>query len=165
MTRHYSEGLSKLELRLKAERKEILLQEELLWKQKSRCEWLKAGKGNTRFFHTSTLVQRRRNHVEALQNDSGEWVVDTASLKDMAVNFYAQLFQSDTNVSVEFTQGHFPRPSVATLHLLEAGYLREETRKALMSMGPLKAPGPDGFQRVFFSKKLGDHWPCFARFY
>lgn len=34
MGRHFSEGLLKLELKLKRERKEILLQAELLWKQK-----------------------------------------------------------------------------------------------------------------------------------
>lgn len=52
----------------------------------------------------------------------------------------------------EFIHGHFPRPSEASIQALEAEYSREETRKALMSMGPLKAPGPNGFQPLFFQK-------------
>lgn len=47
---HHSERLMKLELKLQKEGKEILMQEEMLWKQKSRCDWLKVGDGNTQFF-------------------------------------------------------------------------------------------------------------------
>lgn len=68
-----SERMLRLEVKLK-ERREILLQEELLWLQKSRNECLKVGDGNTKFFHTSTLIKRRRNKVEALLDDHGAWV-------------------------------------------------------------------------------------------
>lgn len=33
---------------------------------------------------------------------------------------------------------------------LDVPYSMEETRKAVMSIGPFKVPGPDGFQPVFF---------------
>lgn len=54
-------GLIRLEEKLKRERNEVLLQEELLWRQKSRVDWIRAGNKNTRFFHTSMLTRRRRN--------------------------------------------------------------------------------------------------------
>lgn len=50
LERRITEGLLKLDSKLRLERREILLQEELLWKQKSRVDWLKAGESNTRFF-------------------------------------------------------------------------------------------------------------------
>lgn len=66
-------GLLRLDEKLKKERSEVLLQEELLWLQKSRANWLRFGDKNMRFFHTSTMIQRRRNKVEALKNELGEW--------------------------------------------------------------------------------------------
>lgn len=60
-----------LEAELKEERRILLLQEEILWRQKSRAEWLKSGDDNTKYFHTTTLIRRRRNNVEALINDDG----------------------------------------------------------------------------------------------
>lgn len=39
---------------------------EASWLQKSRNEWLKSGNGNNKFFHTSTLIRRRRNMIETL---------------------------------------------------------------------------------------------------
>lgn len=30
---------------------------------------------NTRFFHTATLVRKRRKRVEALMDDQGRWVL------------------------------------------------------------------------------------------
>lgn len=52
-------SLHKLDQRLKEERHDILIQEELLWQQKSRVYWLKSGHANTSFFHTSTVVRQK----------------------------------------------------------------------------------------------------------
>lgn len=61
MARSGSNYLLNLERELRKERSLILLQEEMLWLQKSRIEWLKSGDSNTRFFHTYTVIRRRRN--------------------------------------------------------------------------------------------------------
>lgn len=51
-------GLLKLESRLRLELDDVLMQEELLWYQKSRVEWLKNGDRNTTFFHLSTIARQ-----------------------------------------------------------------------------------------------------------
>lgn len=71
LERHVIEALLKLEMKLREERKELLLQEKMLWLQKSLNDWLKFADGNTKFLHTSTLVRRRRNKTEPLLNDQG----------------------------------------------------------------------------------------------
>lgn len=78
-------GLLKLERNLKREWAYLLLQEELLWLQKSRIDWLRLGDRNTRFFHISTVVRRRRNMVEMLKREDGQWEDDMEKLKNMAV--------------------------------------------------------------------------------
>ena len=41
----------------------------------SRVRWLQCGDSNTSFFHTSTIVRRRRNKVEGLEDVNGNWVL------------------------------------------------------------------------------------------
>ncbi|XP_061365839.1 uncharacterized protein LOC133309117 [Gastrolobium bilobum] len=53
--------LEKLEAKFRKELSDILDQEEHIWYQKSRGEWIKGGDRNTGFYHTSTLIRRKRN--------------------------------------------------------------------------------------------------------
>jgi hypothetical protein len=42
------------------------VQEEILWRQKSRVQWLQEGDRNTKFFHRSTIQRRHVNHISHL---------------------------------------------------------------------------------------------------
>ncbi|CAL1407206.1 unnamed protein product [Linum trigynum] len=53
----------------------ILFQEELLWYQKSRLEWIVSGDRNTAYFHARTLKRRKRNRILVLKNNEGDWVL------------------------------------------------------------------------------------------
>ncbi|GKD65668.1 hypothetical protein Tco_1307776 [Tanacetum coccineum] len=66
--------LLKLEGRLRCEYDNVLAQEEELWFQKSRMEALRDGDRNTNYFHTSTIIRRKFNRIEALKNDADEWI-------------------------------------------------------------------------------------------
>ncbi|XP_010422854.1 PREDICTED: uncharacterized protein LOC104708063 [Camelina sativa] len=45
----------------------VLEQEEVLWFQKSREKWIALGERNTKYFHTSTIIRRRKNMIEMLK--------------------------------------------------------------------------------------------------
>ena len=49
----------------------VLKQEEILWHQKSRAIWIVSDVRNTKYFHTSTIIRRRRNRIESLKDDNG----------------------------------------------------------------------------------------------
>ena len=60
-----------LEASLQAELSKWLLRTQALWHQKSRELWLKLGDKNTKFFHFSTIIKRKRNIIDALRDDNG----------------------------------------------------------------------------------------------
>lgn len=144
--------LINLERELRRERSTILLQEEMLWLQKSWIEWLKSGDSNTKFFHTSTVVRRRRNRIHCLKDNDGNWVEDKDELRAMAVDYYTRLFKSNGHVSVPFISGSFPDTLLGQREFWEADVTVEETKDALQGMSSWKAPGSDGFQPGFFKK-------------
>ncbi|GAA0187341.1 hypothetical protein LIER_34629 [Lithospermum erythrorhizon] len=48
-------------------------EEEVHWQAKAKVQYLKVGDKNTRFFHASTLIQRRQNKLMGLENDVGQY--------------------------------------------------------------------------------------------
>ena len=146
--------LLNLENRLLADYARVLNQEEILWFKKSRAQWLASGDCNTRFYHISTLVRRKHNKIESLKLDSGEWCTDDSKLLLHAKEYFHRLFGE-----LQFTRVPLSTSGVAckTLNSEDCELLSRpvsfcETTQALRSMNAHKAPGPDGFNPLFFQK-------------
>jgi hypothetical protein len=56
--------------------------EEVLWRNKSREQWLTCKDLNTKFFHLSTLIKRRRNAIDFLKLPTGAWISDRQTIGD-----------------------------------------------------------------------------------
>ncbi|KAK5811979.1 hypothetical protein PVK06_027373 [Gossypium arboreum] len=139
--RRSSTFLQQVELEIHKELESVLHHEELLWKQKARCDWLVFGDRNTRFFHRRTLQRRKQNRILALKNQTGEWVIDEEELKQETVNFYKNLYGEQFRKIGNLGEGVFPRLA------------SEEIKKALFDMAPLKAPGSDGLHTIFYQSQ------------
>ena len=63
-----------------------------MWYKKSRENWVQLGDRNTKFFHTQTLVRRKKNKIDGLFLEGGAWCIDPKMLKDEVVRFYKNLF-------------------------------------------------------------------------
>ncbi|XP_020239804.1 uncharacterized protein LOC109818683 [Cajanus cajan] len=140
----------KLQLDLWSEYENILVREELLWFQKSRCKWLCLGDRNTKYFHGTTVIRRRRNKVEMLQDESGRWVSDKAELEGLVTNFYKDLFQDIDPYTPFNLTGYFPEVHDSLMQNLGRDITEDEIFGAIRRMGSFKAPGPDGFQPIFY---------------
>ena len=149
--------LIKLENKLRTEMERVLNDEEMLWFQKSRLEALSDGDRNTRYFHLSTIIRRKRNRVDALLDESGNWVTNADQVKSMILTFWKQLFQEEhCSASVEpLPRDYFPDISDIDREKLARPFSHCEVYAALKEMQPFKAPGPDGFQPVFYQR----FWP------
>lgn len=47
--------------------------EEVMWKQRSRNNYLKEGDRNTSFFHTKASNRKQRNWIQGLEDENGIW--------------------------------------------------------------------------------------------
>lgn len=54
----------------------------------NRSPWLQGGDRNTKFFHISTLLRRRRNKIERLKTSDGIWVNDKEAINNLAVEYF-----------------------------------------------------------------------------
>jgi hypothetical protein len=72
----------------------LMRQEEILWRNKSREQWLSCKDLNTKFFHLSTIIKRRRNAIDFLKLSSGAWVFDRQTIGNILCIHFVDLFAS-----------------------------------------------------------------------
>jgi hypothetical protein len=134
---------------------ELYRREELMWRQRSRIEWLSDGDKNSKFFHQRASMRRRKNLIKALTGSDGQTVEDPEALKSMMNDFYKNLFTSEGVQDMHNVLDHVPRKVSAQMNdTLTTDFTEEDVKKALFQMFPTKAPGPDGFPAHFFQW----HW-------
>jgi len=149
----YHGGLAKLEKKLSDEYQEILYQEELLWFQRSREEWIISGDRNTAYYHAATTIRKARNKITSLRDDTGHWITDEKSLADHIRNYFAMLFTEDYGPHRRYERvGGFPSLSQTKWNFFNREVTIEEVHTALSDMSPFKAPGPDGLHAAFYQR-------------
>lgn len=104
-----SSHLQQLEETLRLELDSILAQKETYWRQKWRISWLKAGEWNSKFFHTSTLIRRRRNHIVGFRQGDGSLCEDPSLLKEMSTKFYKRLYTKENCMPCNVDEWTFKR--------------------------------------------------------
>jgi hypothetical protein len=135
---------------------ELLIREELMWLQRSRVTWLKEGDKNTSFFHRKASNRSRKNKIKKLKLEDGSIMENNEEMKEIVTDFFKNLYKKDAEVNpnpiFELVQ-----PSV--IEEMNNDLLREysvdEIDDALFQIGPLKAPGPNGFPARFFQRNWG----------
>lgn len=83
-------------------------------------------------------------------DEHGNWITDQQQLKEIALKFYSDLFNSDLTVGGEFIKGRIPLIFNEKLHELEQECNEVEVTKVIKEMSPSKAPRLDGLHATFF---------------
>jgi len=127
--------LNMIEASLQKEYNDVLKQEEILRYQKSRENLVKLGNRNTCFFHTQTLVRRKRNKIQGLFLENGQWSTDDVILQAKAINYFKQLFEVDHSTTPStLLVNDMPRLSEQCRDSLTTPVLKEEVRRVVFSM-------------------------------
>lgn len=111
---------------------------------------MKFGDRNTKFFHSAAISRRKRNKIESLISNEGDTISNAQELKTMAKEYFSMLYQSEGIFSNISTTNTFPKLQNVAFGELESMFTDLEIKEAVFCMGPLKAPGPDGLQPIFF---------------
>jgi hypothetical protein len=129
----------------------LLEQEETHWMQLSRANWLRQGDRNTLFFHNYATVRRKKNFIKKLKGEGDQWLEGMEALKPLIFQYFSNLFSYEVNeLDPEVLEKIQPRVSQELNEKLLAPFSAEDVKKAALSIGDFKAPGPDGLHAVFY---------------
>lgn len=107
-----SKELAKKEQYIENQILERALQEETLWRQKSRVKWLKDGEKNTKFFHKTTVQRRMNNNISHIKNDQGSRIETHEGIEEEFLNYFKQVHQEpniDRTEAIDKFTKHIPK--------------------------------------------------------
>lgn len=136
---------------LKQEWRDVLLQEEVFWKQKSRSKWIKEGDSNTKYFHALVRSRIAMSRVETLLDDDDNLIRGPAAIHLAAIDYYRSLFTSESHMLDHTLLDLVPSlVSGEDNEALLLPFSRVEAWDAVKSIPVDSAAGNDGFSSSFF---------------
>ena len=115
--------------------------------------WLKDGDRNSKFFHLSTIIRRKRNSIDAIKNDAGIWLMCKKEIRNHMVAKFTELFTEEI-VSFPLDLEHLILPSISPTDntILCRIPTPQEIKATIFEMNSHKAPGPDGLPALFHKR-------------
>ncbi|RVW48032.1 hypothetical protein CK203_089187 [Vitis vinifera] len=134
----------------KGKLKELILREEIHWRQKVRVKWVKEGDCNSNFFHKVANGKRNRKFIKELENESDLMLNNSESIKEEILRYFEKLYTSPSGEPWRVEGLDWSPISGESAARLESPFIEEEISKAIFHLDRDKAPGPDGFTIAVF---------------
>ncbi|KAI5322896.1 hypothetical protein L3X38_031968 [Prunus dulcis] len=94
--------------------------------------------------------RRRRNKLEGLENEVGQWIDSKEDMKEIVIRYFENIFSAKpcrANLNIQYG---FPHIQQRVLENLNSRVSVLEIQNSLFAIGSVNAPGPDGIPANFF---------------
>ncbi|KAJ9709585.1 hypothetical protein PVL29_001188 [Vitis rotundifolia] len=118
----------------KGELEELILREEIHWRQKVRVKWVKEGDCNSKFFHKVANGRRNRKFIKVLENERGLVLDNSESIKEEILRYFEKLYASPFGESWRVEGIDWSPISGESASRLESPFTEEEIYKAIFHM-------------------------------
>ena len=93
----------------------------------------------------------RENRIEAIQDNSGNWLYNEEEIHSHAVGYFYSLLKSEAEIyQVYHVSNYFLVLDANDLDCAADPVLEEEIKRAIFSMKPLKALSIDSLHAIFY---------------
>lgn len=135
----------------RAEINEILHQEEVFWRQRSRAIWLPTGDKNTKFFYKRASQRKKKNQIDGLMYEGGVWRTGVENTTGVDERYFTNLFSTSHPTTVDEVLELVETIVTEDMnHSLIMHFASDEVHTALFQMRPSKSPRLDGMSPFFF---------------
>lgn len=126
------------------------IEQEIHW---SRAKQLRLWK-NYKFFQKAT-IKKRKNTIWKIKDTQGIWLEDQDRISQVITKEFQKRCKVDDTVNPIQEISLSRDITEAESEFLTKDVINEEILEAAKQMNPLRAPGPDGMQAIFYQKTWG----------
>uniref|UniRef100_A0A0V0IB11 Putative ovule protein n=1 Tax=Solanum chacoense TaxID=4108 RepID=A0A0V0IB11_SOLCH len=130
---------------------EVVKNEEIAWRQRSRIQWLKNGDKNTKYFHRMATTHKRCNTIDKIE-EGGTYITDPEVIKIKIQDYYQNLYKETETWRPNLNLQDFTSINLEEQIWLHRQFEKEEVLKGINLCASDKASGPDGFPMSFFKE-------------
>ena len=95
------------------------------------------GDRNTKYFHTRALERRKRNTINNIMDENGNWSYSINGIAKVAVSYFKNLYITSYPTSIPEVLDTIPTQVTASMYrFLIQEFTREEVEAALKQMHP-----------------------------
>ena len=129
----------------KGELEEIIMREEIHWRQKVKVKCVKDGDCNSKLFHKVANGRRNRNFIKLLENERGLVLDNSESITEEILLYFKMLYSSPPGESWRVEGIDWSVISEESASRLDSPFFEVEIYNAIFQLDRDKATGLDGF--------------------